>query len=47
MSYLHIAKKTNKIYIWLAVDRGRSKVVDFEVSNVREFSFIFTYGSKV
>ncbi|WP_339041449.1 hypothetical protein [Candidatus Lariskella endosymbiont of Hedychridium roseum] len=31
-------KKTNKVYIWLAVDRDRNKVVDFEVSIVRDFA---------
>ncbi|WP_339040210.1 IS1 family transposase [Candidatus Lariskella endosymbiont of Hedychridium roseum] len=38
MSFLVIAKKTNKVYIWLAVDRDRNKVVDFEVSIVRDFA---------
>ncbi|MGX6960724.1 MAG: IS1 family transposase [Rickettsia endosymbiont of Pentastiridius leporinus] len=31
-------KKTNKIYIWVAVDRNRNKVVDFEVTTNREFN---------
>ena len=30
-------KKTNKVYVWLAVDRDRNKVVDFEVTTNREF----------
>ena len=38
MSYLATAKKTNKVYVWLAVDRDRSKVVDFEVTETRDFS---------
>ena len=31
-------KKTNKIYVWLAVDRVRNKVTDFEVTTSRDFS---------
>jgi insertion element IS1 protein InsB len=38
MSYSPTAKKTNKIYIWLAVDRDRREVIDFEVTESREFS---------
>ena len=38
MNYLHIAKKTNKVYIWLAVDRERNKVIDFEVIRSRDFT---------
>lgn len=35
MSCFLIVKKTNKIYVWLAVDRQRLKVVDFEVKESR------------
>jgi insertion element IS1 protein InsB len=33
-----LQKKLNKIYVWLAVDRVRGEVVDFEVTTSREFS---------
>jgi len=36
MDGFHIAKKTNKIYIWLAVDRVSNQVVDFEGTKSRE-----------
>ena len=32
-----MSKKTNKVYVWLAVDRVRNKIVDFEVTTSREF----------
>lgn len=32
-----MSKKTHKVYVWLAVDRTRFKVVDFEVTESREF----------
>lgn len=38
MSYLRIVKKTNHVYVWPAVDRVRGQVVDFEITNSREFS---------
>lgn len=38
MNYFLIVKKTNKIYIWLAVDRSIGEVVDFEVTRSRGFS---------
>ncbi len=38
MSFLVTIKKTNKVYVWLAVDRDGNKVVDFEVSIVRDFA---------
>jgi insertion element IS1 protein InsB len=37
MSYLAIAKKTSRVYVWLAVDRNRNEVVDIKVSNSRDF----------
>lgn len=37
MSFFLTVKKTNKIYIWLAIDRQRLKVVDFEVNSSRGF----------
>ena len=33
-----MSKKTNKVYVWLAIDRARAKVVDFEVTTERDFS---------
>lgn len=36
--FSYYQKKTNKCYIWLAVDRVRNEVVDFEVTTDREFS---------
>ena len=33
---LSYCKKTNKHYVWLAVDRVRSKVIDFEATQSRE-----------
>ena len=36
--FSYCQKKTKKIYIWLAVDRVRNKVVDFEVTAKRDFS---------
>ncbi|WP_341788901.1 MULTISPECIES: IS1 family transposase [unclassified Rickettsia] len=33
-----MSKKTNKVYVWLAVDRVRNQVVDFEVSKGRDIS---------
>ena len=37
MSYLAIAKKTTRVYVWLAVDRNRNEVVDIKVSKSRDF----------
>ena len=37
MSYFHIVKKSNKVYVWPAIDRNRNQVVDFEVTTSREF----------
>lgn len=39
--FTYCPKKTNKIYVWLAVDRVRNKVVDVQVSQSREFSAYF------
>ena len=36
MSCLHIIKKTQKAYVWLAVDRNRNKVISITVSKSRE-----------
>ena len=38
MSYLVTVKKTNRVYVWLTVDWNRGEVVDFEVTQSREFS---------
>ncbi len=38
MNCLVTAKKTNKIYLLLAVDRIRDKVVGFEVNQSKDFS---------
>jgi transposase-like protein len=32
-----LSKKTARVYVWLAVDRDRNKVVDIEVSRSRDF----------
>jgi hypothetical protein len=47
MSYLHIVKKTNPIYIWLAVDRVRGQVVDFEELAQETLAPTYTYGAKI
>lgn len=31
-------QKTNQIYVWFAVDRVRNQVVDFEITELRDFS---------
>jgi len=46
MNCFHIAKKTNKIYIWLAVDRVRNQVVDFEVTTSRELEAYLPMASR-
>ena len=36
MSFFHIVKKQNRIYVWLAVDRNRNKILDFAVTETRD-----------
>jgi len=35
---LFTAKKTSKIYVWLAIDRNRNEVVNIEISRERNYS---------
>ena len=38
MNFLHTLKKLNKVYVWLAVDRNRNKIIDVKVTESRGFS---------
>ena len=42
-----MSKKLNKIYVWLAVDRVRNKVVDFEITNTRDFSAYLSLALRI
>jgi IS1 family transposase len=47
MSYLPIIKKTQKAYVWIAVDRVRNKIIDFEVSESRDFGAYYVLALRV
>ena len=47
MNYLVIVKKERRIYIWVAVDRNRNKVIDFEVSEDRGFRHYLVLGMRI
>ena len=42
-----LSKKTKKIYVWLAVDRQRNKVIDFEVSESRRAKAFFPLAKRL